>query len=349
MRTQRRSALIAVAACLVSAIVRPAAAAPATITLLHANDVYEIAPVDGAGGFAPFMTLLAQERARNPAMVTTFGGDLLSPSILSGLTKGRQMIELTNAIGVDVAVVGNHQFDFGPALAAERIKGSRYPWLGTNVLAADGEPAVGTVELVLREVAGYKLGFIGLLTPETATLSQPGPEIRFAPPRATAEAAVKRLREMGADLVVALTHQDLADDRALAADVAGIDIILGGHDHEPITFYQGGKLIVKAGADLHHLAAIDLAVDRVMVKDQETVIWRPSWRYLSTAGVAPDPTVEAIVARWNDRLGVELAEPVGRTAVELDTRRLSGRLLPVGPMGRLNVVDAIGTPQARGV
>ena len=93
----------------------PAAAAPTTITLLHSNDVYEIAPVRGQGGFAPFMTLLEAERARNPNTITTFGGDLLSPSVLSGLTKGAQMIELTNAVGVQVAVLGNHEFDFGPA------------------------------------------------------------------------------------------------------------------------------------------------------------------------------------------------------------------------------------------
>ena len=168
--------------------------------MLHANDVYEIGPIKGQGGFAPFMTLLRPRSGRrNPNTITTFGGDLLSPSILSGLTKGTQMIELANAIGVEIAVLGNHEFDFGPAVAQERIGAARYPWLGTNVLTADGRPAVGTVDLGCSEVAGFRLGFMGLLTPETAILSQPGPAIRFAPPRAIAEAAVKRLREMGAD------------------------------------------------------------------------------------------------------------------------------------------------------
>src|SRR4051794_25162122 len=103
----------AVALALSGGLPDPARAEPVTITLLHSNDVYETSPVKGQGGFAPFMTLLAAERARNPNSLTTFGGDLLSPSVLSGLTKGEQMIELTNAIGVDVAVPGNHEFDFG--------------------------------------------------------------------------------------------------------------------------------------------------------------------------------------------------------------------------------------------
>ena len=303
----------------------PARAAADAITLLHCNDVYEIAAAEGRGGFAPFMTLLRAERAKHPNTITTFGGDLLSPSILSGLSKGAQMIELTNAVGVEVAVLGNHEFDFGPAVAAERVAASRYPWLGTNVLTPEGRQAVGSVDLWLKEVGGCKLGFFGLLTPETATLSQPGRDIRFAPPGATAEAAVKRLKEMGADIVVALTHQNLADDRALAASVAGIDIVLGGHDHDPITIYEGGTLILKAGYDLHYLAAIDLTVERVMQKGREIVVWRPAWRYLATAGVAPDPEIEAVVARWNATLDKELGEPVGSTRVELDTRRSTVR------------------------
>ena len=65
-------------------------AAPTTITFLHVNDVYEIAPKRGKGGFAPLMTLLQRERAASANTVTTFGGDLFSPSVLSGLTQGRR-------------------------------------------------------------------------------------------------------------------------------------------------------------------------------------------------------------------------------------------------------------------
>ena len=169
----------------------------AVITFLHFNDVYEISPQDGIGGFAEFMTLLDRERARHPNTITTFGGDLLSPSVMSGLTRGRQMIELADALGVQVAVVGNHEYDFGPELAEERIRAASFPWLGTNVLGPDGTPASGMVDLQLITVAGYKIGFFGVLTPATATLSQPGPAISFASPQAVAEAATRQLRRDG--------------------------------------------------------------------------------------------------------------------------------------------------------
>ena len=125
---------------------RPALADEVTITLLHCNDVYEIAPKAGAGGFAPYMTLLEAERARNPHTITTFGGDLLSPSLMSGLTKGSQMIELTNAIGVQIAVLGNHEFDFGEAVFRARIAELKGPVLAANLFAAlAGGPASAPV------------------------------------------------------------------------------------------------------------------------------------------------------------------------------------------------------------
>jgi 5'-nucleotidase/UDP-sugar diphosphatase len=323
MMTVRRIGVMALAVggALLLLFAGAAWAEPVTITILHSNDVYEIAPEGGQGGLAELKTLLKQERSRAAHSITTFGGDLISPSLLSGLTQGAQMIELYNLLGTDIAVPGNHEFDFGPEIARQRIAASNFPWLGTNVLGPDGKPAVGTVDLRVIEVAGYKIGFFGLLTPATAVLSSPGPDITFAPVADTARTAVERLKGEGADLVVALTHEDIADDRELARSVKGIDLILGGHDHDPITFYEGATLIIKAGYDAHYLAAVDLAVDRVKKRDKEAIQIVPSWRYLSTAGVAPDPEVQAVVDKYNAQLDQELGVPVGTTTVELDSRR----------------------------
>ena len=324
-RLRRSSAAPVVGALLGVLIIGGARAEPVTITLLHTNDVYEIAPKDGRGGLAELMTLLKRERAAAAHSITTFGGDLISPSVLSSLTRGSQMIDLYNRLGIDVAVLGNHEFDYGPEVLAERIAASAFPWLASNVLGQDGRPALGTAATHVIERAGYRIGFFGILAPETDVLSSPGDAITFAPILATASAAVERLEADGADLIVALTHDDLADDRELARRVAGIDVILGGHDHDPITFYEGGVLIAKAGYDAHYLAAIDLALERVMERDREVVEVIPAWRYLSTAGVAPDPEIQAVVERYNAELDAELEVPVGTTDVALDSRRATVR------------------------
>jgi 2',3'-cyclic-nucleotide 2'-phosphodiesterase (5'-nucleotidase family) len=306
-------------------LVGGAAAEPVTITVLHTNDVYEISPRGGRGGLAELMTLLEQERAAAEHNITTFGGDLISPSVLSSMTEGAHMIDLYNRLDTDIAVLGNHEFDFGPEVARQRVEASDFPWLGTNVVGPDGAPAVGATDLHIMDVAGFKIGFFGLVVPMTATVSDPGPEITFAPILATAESAVERLEEQGVDLIVALTHLGIADDRALARDVDGIDLILGGHDHEPITFQEGETLIVKAGYDAHYLAAVDLAVDRVGEGEQEALQVVQSWRYLPTSGVAPDPEVQEVVERYNGKLDEDLSQPVGTTIVVLDSRRATLR------------------------
>src|SRR5207249_547268 len=221
----------------VIALAASAFAQTATVTVLHVNDVYEISPQQGRGGFAPLMTVLKQERAAAPQAITTLGGDLIGSSMMSGITKGTQMIELMNAIGLDIAVVGNHEFDFGSAVLKQRVGESKFPWLGTNVLGEDGKTFGTLVPTLTRKVGELTLGFFGIITPDTQHLSNTGPDVKFAPVLATARAAVKQLKDQGADAIVALTHLSLAEDRELASEVKGIDVILGGHDHDPISFY----------------------------------------------------------------------------------------------------------------
>ena len=295
------------------------------ITFLHVNDVYEIAPKRGKGGFAPLMTLLERERAASPHTITTFGGDLFSPSVMSGLTQGAQMVELMNAIGTDIAVVGNHEYDFGPGAAARNFAASAFPWLGANVLGPDGAPAGGVAASRIIERGGFKIGFFGVITPETKVLSSPGEGIEFAPVLETARKAVEDLQAAGAEIVVALTHQPFAADLELAANVDGIHLVLGGDDHVPITFHERGVAILKAGYDAHYLGVVDLHVEWVKRRGKKSLAVLPEWRLVTTAGVAPEPGVQAVVDKYNAMLDKELDVVIGKTAVELDSRRSSVR------------------------
>jgi 2',3'-cyclic-nucleotide 2'-phosphodiesterase (5'-nucleotidase family) len=141
----------------------------AKLTLLHINDVYQISPQRGVGGLAELMTLLKKERARSAKSWTTLGGELLSLSVMSGLTKGAQMIALMNAIGLDFAGLGNHEFDFGNANLKARMAESKFTWLATNTVGPDGAPIGGAKASVMRQVGDFKIGIFSLLTPETTT------------------------------------------------------------------------------------------------------------------------------------------------------------------------------------
>ena len=129
-----------------------------TLTILTINDVYEIAPVQGRGGLAELMTMLKTERATATHHMTTVNGDFLSPSLMSALLKGAQMIDLFNALGVDMVAFGNHEFDFGPDITMLRMAESKFPWLSTNILDRTGNPLACDSNLT-RQVGPLRLAF----------------------------------------------------------------------------------------------------------------------------------------------------------------------------------------------
>ncbi len=298
----------------------PAFGQSTTLTLLTVNDVYEITPVQGKGGLAELMTLLRAERATATHHMTTVNGDFLSPSLMSALFKGAQMVTLFNTLGVDVVVFGNHEFDLGPEVTQQRRAESKFAWLGTNVLGPDGKPFGGALATMTRQIGGLTVGLFGVLTPETARLSSPGPTVTFAPVVPTAQATVEALRQAGADVIIALTHLTIAEDRALAQQVPGISVILGGHEHEPITWYEGGTLILKSGYDAHYLGRIDLAIEKKVTEKGAQVTVTPSWRMIANRGVTPDPGVATEVARYMATLDQELGQPLGQTQTALSSQ-----------------------------
>ena len=206
----------------------PATAAPLTLTLVHVNDWDQMAGIEGAGGAARIAAVVADERARTQAAgghaVVTFGGDMISPSVLSGIDKGAHMIDLANAIGFDVAVVGNHEFDFGPDVLKERLAESETVWLAGNVSVGGTPGFPGAEAATMVERGGYQIGFLGLVTPETPVISSPGPGVAFAPPVEAGAALAGVLKAAGADIVIALTLMagQLIDHIAAAGTVAPV-------------------------------------------------------------------------------------------------------------------------------
>jgi len=313
------AALLLLAACAAPLRPREPLAPPeAHITLLQINDVYTLDPVDEGrrGGFARLATLVKRIRAENPATLFALAGDTVSPSVASTLLRGEQMIAGLNAIGLDLATFGNHEFDFGPAVLGERMRESTFPWTSANVLdRRSGRPFGGASSEVVLTLAGVRLGIFGVTTDDTARSSSPGPDVEIRPPLAAGRAASEALRRGGARLVVALTHQHMSADRELAA-AADVDVVLGGHEHEPLVAEEGKALITKAGADARYLVRVDLwfgADGRLRER---------SWSFQEVSARLPDePAVAALVRRYGERLGRELDMVVGRTTVPLEARR----------------------------
>ncbi len=161
----------------------PLAAAPAKLVILHVNDWDRIEAVDGAGGAAKIAAVVKAEKAAAAAagatVIVTLGGDLISPSLQSGIDRGAAMIDMAGTVGIDYAVLGNHEFDFGPEVLRARVGESRFRWLAGNV-ALKGQPNFpGVADATIVEAGGYKIGLFGLTTPSTPVVSSPGPDVAF--------------------------------------------------------------------------------------------------------------------------------------------------------------------------
>lgn len=292
------------------------------VTLLQVNDVYQFAPVDQGtrGGLGRVMTLKKLTQQQNPNTLLLMSGDTISPSVESITYKGAQMIEAWNAVGLDYATFGNHEFDFGPDVLKQRVKESKFGWVAANVIdTTTNKPFADVPPYVVREFGGVKVGIFGLVLPETKSTSKPGPNVEFRNPCETAKAMVSELHAQGVKVVVALTHLSMREDKEVAR-CADVDLIIGGHEHCLLESHAGHAPIFKMTSDAREVAQIDLNISPT-TGDLESI----DWKVIPVDSETPEATeFSAIYKKYADLLA-QLAKPIGKTSVKLDARSTENR------------------------
>jgi 5'-nucleotidase len=293
-----------------------ASRAHAPLTILQLNDVYSTTPIDGgkAGGLARVATLANALRAEGRTVITTLSGDFLSPSVSSSVFKGEQMVAALNALPLDFATLGNHEFDFGVPVLRQRMKERKFELLVANIFDAEtGRPIGDAKPFVVKEFGTLKVGFIGLcLTGDEISADNKVGAI-FKDPFEIAAQTLPQMKAAGADVIVAITHLEYSDDVKLAQRFPEIDLILGGHEHFAITSLVGSTLVSKADSDAKTIARHDL---------NRLAPGLPLERHFElipvTDKIADEPSVAKVVAQYEDKLSVELDKPVGKTETPLD-------------------------------
>lgn len=297
----------------------PLLADPVKITLLAVGDVYNFAGDGTQGGFARLNAVAKAERAANPNTLYLFDGDMLSPSLLSGFDKGQNTVDLTNLVPFDLAVPGNHEFDFGPENFAQKMAASKYPWAAINITNKDGSAISGLGGVVVKDVAGVKIALIPVAQDTSPDVSNTG-DLVFLPTVDSAIAAAKTARDAGADLVVGVVQTDVFNDLKLVRSKA-FDVVLSGDDHSYGTSYDGITAYVETSIDARILAPLDLSVT-IGEKDGKRVVkWTPSFRFIDTSTVTPDPQTQALVDSLQKGLDETLNVAIGTTTTPLDSRR----------------------------
>jgi 5'-nucleotidase len=301
----------------------PAIAQNVRVTILHVNDVYQFMPVEGGkrGGLARLLTLKKEALKENPNTIFTLGGDTVSPSVETRTYKGAQMIDAWNAVGIDYAVFGNHEFDIKTADLLARMKESRFQWLGANVIdTKTGRIFADTPPFVVRDIGGVKIGIVGFLLPETKQTSSMEESLQVTDFCAAAKKLVKQMRKKEkVNAVIGLTHLSMAQDKELAK-CAQFDLILGGHEHTLLQSSSNGTPIFKMTADAREMGKFNLNFN-ASTKRFESMDWEI---IPVTDKIADAPEFLPVFEKYKDLL-VKLAEPVGATGVELDALSFSNR------------------------
>ena len=294
------------------------------VTILAAGDTdsFDTGVEGPRGGFARLNALAKAEKAANPNMLYLYSGDLISPSLLSGIDHGKNTIDLVNLVPFDVAVPGNHEFDFGPEVFLDRAGESVFPWTAVNIRGADGGFVEGLAhEPVIKEIGGIKFGIVPVATDETPVLATPG-DWTWQPTVEAALAGADKVTEAGADIVIALVHAAHAQDEAMY-DSGKFDLVLSGHDHDYRIHYNDIVGYVETSNDANLLTAIDLTIT-VTPANGDTprpVTWRPNFRFIDTATVEPDADTMTKIGEFATELDTELNVEIGSTSVPMSSKR----------------------------
>lgn len=307
---------------------------PAGITFIHLNDTYRVDAVEEGrrGGFGRVATLIQELLAEGREVRVLHGGDFLYPSLESQLWNGEQMVEAMNFLD-DLApmyvVPGNHEFDSrSPDTIVNRVRESRFDWLGDNLQLATG---IEDVDQKMQSAftftaAGKTIGVFSLTVhPDHGGNSRD--YTQFSRGYAEiAERVIQQFEAAGVDLIIGLTHLHLASDIEIAKlkrRHPSFEFIVGGHEHE-VQFEPGTEdsaTIMKGASNARTIWRIDVDFsDPGIVVAAEHIDVDES--------ISFDADYQLIADKWRGKLLdfiPFLPSRIGEAAIPLDGREVSVR------------------------
>ncbi|MCS7198584.1 MAG: 5'-nucleotidase C-terminal domain-containing protein [Candidatus Bipolaricaulota bacterium] len=340
------------------------------VRILHTQEHHgQALPIRGGnppldyGGLAARATLIAQQRAdaqkNRLGVLLVDPGDILVGTPLSTVFRGEPDILAMNAMGYDLIVPGNHEFDFEPREQRYKklVELARFPFVAANI---EGFEHLGISQpqpaFLIKRFGKIRVGIIGITHPNTPNSSSPPKGVIFS----DAVSAVRRVLEQHraeADIWVAITHQENPRDFELLRSVPELDVIIGGHTYgfrgivtrdaldalgnvaelipdQPTEIEHPNGIFVRAGEGPFlgrlgtALGQLDLIVDpktkKITKARAANLLILPATEHNLKANVpviAPDPQIEALLRPYLDELAVRVKEAIAQTTVDLEGRR----------------------------
>jgi len=283
------------------------------VVIFSVNDVH--GRIDN---FGKVKHIIDEARAKYQSVYFVSAGDLFSgnPIVDFHPEKGYPLIDLLSKTGLDVNVLGNHEFDYGQEALSARVQQASFDFICSNV-----EPGTGSLEdfpdYTLIHKGPVKIAFVGVVEtgsrggyPLTHPKKIEGLDFQDG------NEAFKRFEnlkdETGADLLVALTHQGEEKDRELLNSYDFIDLVIGGHTNQLYGYSLNNKFMVMSGKHLETLGKTTLKLfeDGSVEYDFESIDL--------AAESAVDETLTALIDEYNNR--PEFFETIGQSARDHDRR-----------------------------
>jgi 5'-nucleotidase len=258
------------------------------------------------------------------------------------------LVELMNALGYDVATLGNHEFDRGQGVLRARIDEMNFPVVCANIESRGSE--LGPIEpYVIINKGGISFAFLGLVHNFTPRRQPEGKEehfvgVTFPDVYKTAEKYASLADEC--DVFVGLTHIGSDRDKELARTLPALDLIIGGHSHTRLTKPEmvGDVMITQTGSKLEYAGVTTITKygDRITIEN----------KLVPLRDYAPSPRFAEMVATYNSN--PELLAPIGSAAVPFNSpgvknlvtdaiREATGADISLYHSGGIRISDLRGT------
>ncbi len=312
------------------------------IVILHTNDIHcGINADDDTFGYADLAAYRAKLEAEGYKTLLVDAGDSVQGDVIGTLSDGSFPLQIMNKLGYDIAVPGNHEFDFGMDNFFSLKSTAEFPYLSANFTdLASGDTILDSYKII--ETDGVKIGFVGISTPETITKSTPaffkndsgeyiygfcsgdnGKELYSA-----VQTAVDAASADGADYIVAVGH--LGTDaqsspwtsKEVISNVSGIDVFIDGHSHsvidgETVTDKDGESVLLASSgtklADIGTVTISDNGISSKLISKNDYTVSEDTSSAEYAAYTETDSFVKSIEAEYS-----ELAETVvAKTDVDL--------------------------------
>ena len=273
---------------------------PDTLTIIHVNDSHSnLLPYASgdAGGMARAASIIGQWSLTEPNPILLHAGDFMVGTLMFNAYFGIPELLLLESLGFDAVVLGNHEFDAGPVDLGNILEtaqlDSSFNIICSNALNCQAVPKLDSIvrPYAIEQRGNIKIGIIGLTTPSTNVTSNPSPVVIDENFIQSTIQTIDTLQTEGCQVILVLSHLGFTYDVLLAANISGVDAIIGGHTHTILenVVYINNIPIVQAGEFYHFVGKLTLIYNGI-----GTTVDDYRLQLIST-GIPAEPTVDMTV------------------------------------------------------